>query len=468
VNELTHRATSVDLSRFELKHGSWTAYSNHLEAQLPGDWGSGTPEEMKSIYPRRLNLGNLPVVKGTLYFFLILALGLSPALIANFIAKRVLLISLVKSGEEENGVWTIEGILDRVTKEDAKRILLITRIPNLVVKRLSTVKDPNKKIKVLSYKNFVRQELLSVEEEILLLEKFDPCLEATEEAEKELDRFARFLDQRKDAVIIISQRDPRELFSGRARAEDVELKRQMVVQSWEGVLAAFEVRYGQNSGDSIEDYRKKIQKEIDKSKCHEVGKGKLAALIVEECGHTKRLQDIGNQMIKDLHPQSYTDQEIISRIAVLAQSYYQTLWDGCSVDEKLVLVRLAEDGLVSSQNFDHLLELLQKGLVRRDPGLRLLNRSFGQFALRSVTRADVQEWEEAGGISGWSVMKWLLPLPLLLFSGFLFVTQRESFSNVMGLAVALGSVTPILVNLFNLFHHATLRTQVARSAAGAG
>jgi hypothetical protein len=49
-----------------------------------------------------------------------------------------------------------------------------------------------------------------------------------------------------------------------------------------------------------------------------------------------------------------------------------------------------------------------------------------------------------------------------------FVTQRESFSNVMGLAVALGSVTSILVNLFNLLQQATLCAQVARPTGRPG
>ena len=139
--------------------------------------------------------------------------------------------------------------------------------------------------------------------------------------------------------------------------------------------------------------------------------------------------------MKELHAQSYTAEEITSKIAVLARSYYQTIWDGCTVDDKLVLVRLAKDGLVSNKNFDHLLELLQKGLVRRDPGLRLLNESFGQFIEHTVSGADVQQWEEAGGLSAWSVVKWMMPLPLLLLGGFLFATQRQSLSNVTGLVL---------------------------------
>jgi Ca2+/Na+ antiporter len=468
VNELTHRATSVDLSRFELAHGCWRAYSNYLEAKVPQEWGQGEEQTLRSSYPPVLDHEDRQTAIGTIYFFLILILGFSPVLIANFIAERVLLVSLVKSGEERNGTWTMEGIVRRVDKLEAKRILLITRIPRLFVQRVTNAEDMSKKVRILPYKKLIRRSMLLIKEEIVLIVNFEPCLEATEDADKEFERFARFLDERKGAVIIISSRDPRELFFGQPPEDKTELKRSVLLQNWEGELAAFEVRYGLHSGESLGKYREEIQEAIDEKEPREVRKKKLASLIAEECGYTQRLQDIGRQMVKDLHPQTYTEEEVRSRIAVLARSYYQTLWDGCSVDEKIVLVRLAEDGLVSSQNYDHLLELLQKGLVRRDPGLRLMNRSFGQFALRSVTRADVQEWEEAGGISAWSVMKWLLPLPLLLFGGFLFVTQRESFSNVMGIAVALGSVTPILVNLFNLFHQATIRTQVARPEGSSG
>lgn len=192
---------------------------------------------------------------------------------------------------------------------------------------------------------------------------------------------------------------------------------------------------------------------------------RLLDVVLEECSLNKQLQRAGLQAIREvLEDDACTETQLVSQIGYLAAPYYEALWASCGVDEKVVLVQLAHEGLVNPKNLDTVLDLLQKGLVVRDPELRPMNRSFARFVTRAVRPAEVAAWEEEIGTSSWSVLKWLLPLPLLLLGGFLFLTQQDAFSNVIGLAIAIGSVVPTLVNLFDQFQRLSARRVRAAEA----
>jgi hypothetical protein len=56
-------------------------------------------------------------------------------------------------------------------------------------------------------------------------------------------------------------------------------------------------------------------------------------------------------------------------------------------------------------------------------------------------------------LTAWEIWKWVLPIPLLLLGAFLFMTQQDALSNVVGLVVALASLVPTGVNLYQHFQH---------------
>lgn len=152
---------------------------------------------------------------------------------------------------------------------------------------------------------------------------------------------------------------------------------------------------------------------------------------------------------------------LVSRIGRNARAYYSAIWNGCTTDEQVVLYQLSRHGMANPYNFDVVSGLLQKGILVQDPAVRMMNESFATFVRGTVHRAEVAEWEEEEGTSAWTVLKWILPLPLLLIGGFLFVTQGTAWGNFVGLLVALGSVVPILSNTYNYFKTITARRDVS-------
>ncbi len=167
----------------------------------------------------------------------------------------------------------------------------------------------------------------------------------------------------------------------------------------------------------------------------------LSAIALEESGYLTLL----------------TEDHIISRVGAEAQLHYRQLWSHCTTDEKLVLVQLAEHGIVNPKSFGWVMDLMNRGLVVRTPDLRLMNESFKRFVLQETKRSQILEWQEEMGPSAWSVLKWLLPLPLLLLAGFLFITQRDAVSNAAGVLVALASLAPVVFNLYGKFQEVNVR-----------
>ncbi|MDY7093734.1 MAG: hypothetical protein SX243_12250 [Acidobacteriota bacterium] len=188
-------------------------------------------------------------------------------------------------------------------------------------------------------------------------------------------------------------------------------------------------------------------------------RGYLAVLDVvdvvdRECRHTAQLQRIGGQILSEMAPEDYSafsEDKMVAKIALRARTYYHAIWSATTEDEKVVLSQLGHTGLVSPLNRHRVLDLMYRGLIIRSPALQLMNRSFALFLRQTVSKTQLLEWESEEGASVWSILRWLLPVPLLLLGGFVFITQRDVVSSALGFLLAAASVAPTLINLFGYF-----------------
>ena len=163
--------------------------------------------------------------------------------------------------------------------------------------------------------------------------------------------------------------------------------------------------------------------------------------------------------------QLMTTNHIIAKVGTQARLHYRYLWSTCTTDEKLVLVQLAKNGLVNPKYFGWVMDLMNRGLVVRDPKLRVMNESFARFIRQETQRSEILKWQEEGGTSAWSVFKWILPAPLVLVAALLFITQRDALSNITGVLVAIVSLAPILVNLYGQFEEVNARREIKSESA---
>lgn len=144
----------------------------------------------------------------------------------------------------------------------------------------------------------------------------------------------------------------------------------------------------------------------------------------------------------------------LDRIGELADGLYRALWDACSEEEKLVLVQLTLENVINPKQAEVVRRLLQRGFLRRDPTLRLVNQSFALYVSRIQDPGEVFNWEH--GVPGrrWEYMRWGLLGVLLLILLFLWTTQRDIFNTgialLSGIAIGIPGLVKVLTSVNQL------------------
>jgi hypothetical protein len=126
-----------------------------------------------------------------------------------------------------------------------------------------------------------------------------------------------------------------------------------------------------------------------------------------------------------------------AEIDAAAEPYCRALWTACSIDEKLALRHLADEGIVNPRNQQVVLQLIRKGLVVRRDGLRLMDETFGQFVAGAVPADTVAAWEREGVRTPWASVQTALLTCVVAFGGFLILTQQQLVGAWFGVVPAL-------------------------------
>lgn len=173
-------------------------------------------------------------------------------------------------------------------------------------------------------------------------------------------------------------------------------------------------------------------------------------LLNQESAATFHLKKIGKWIRSLKEWPMWSPQEMKEQFRLAAFPYYQSLWESCSVPEKLALYHVASDGYLHSHN-PELVGLCQKGLLRLDPDIQLLNESFRSFVLEIATNTGIAAWEAGDSPDTWARLKY----PFLLLFGviviFLFATQQEFKNSFITLVSLLPVLLPALPELSSLF-----------------
>jgi hypothetical protein len=185
-----------------------------------------------------------------------------------------------------------------------------------------------------------------------------------------------------------------------------------------------------------------------------VGQYRKVRLVLErECARNPYLSSIHDdldRMIRRRGEEGLDREEILAEIEERASNYYEGLWACCSLVEKLALEHLAEDGFANYRDGKVVRRLIARGLVRRDPHLRLMNETFRRFVVSTVRRNEIASLEQDTQASAWDHFKrpfgTILALVLVLFA----ITQKERFDATMALIVGATGVLPSLLKLAGL------------------
>jgi hypothetical protein len=124
--------------------------------------------------------------------------------------------------------------------------------------------------------------------------------------------------------------------------------------------------------------------------------------------------------------------EELSRVfTARAQASYELLWNSCTRSEKLVLVQLAQEGLVNPKNLTVASALMAKGLVVDRPRPRIFNYTFRAFLQRIERRQVVNEWEQGQGNGLWVTAGRLIGSSMVAGGLFFMITQGLSVQSLL-------------------------------------
>jgi hypothetical protein len=216
-----------------------------------------------------------------------------------------------------------------------------------------------------------------------------------------------------------------------------------ILDRWAAVLSSFvKVEIQDRTGKHIDDYiagKKKNGVEYPPE---------LVRIITQECDHTAHLRRLGTTMMDGHRTGSAVSRPaLVEEILDRADAYYRVLWSTCTREERLVLFQLARDGWANPKNERAIQQLERRRLVRRSPGLRIMNESFCRFVRDAQLPDEVAKWEQEEQQSAWSALKLGLTTAALMAGAWLLYTQQDVFQMGIGYLAAMGTASGAVLSL---------------------
>ena len=144
--------------------------------------------------------------------------------------------------------------------------------------------------------------------------------------------------------------------------------------------------------------------------------------------------------------------QVLDEIGERAEEYYTALWHPCSANEKLVLMQVAQTGLVNSKARKDVRRLLARGLLLRDPQLRLMNETFRRFVcVHAATSSLASRLNDDLAGDAWNRVRMPFFAGVMVVLLFFFSTQREMFDSTFAVIGGLTAAVPALLKMLSSF-----------------
>ncbi|MFN7495637.1 MAG: hypothetical protein ACK5RG_22155 [Cyclobacteriaceae bacterium] len=143
-------------------------------------------------------------------------------------------------------------------------------------------------------------------------------------------------------------------------------------------------------------------------------------------------------------------EKYLLQLEVLADAHYTKTLAACSQEEKYFLFDLSTDGVTNFANETLIGSLAHKRLIRTNPAIEIVNRSFAHHVLNSMTAEEISKWEEKENSQGnWSNLKLILIIVISVAFVFLSFTIEGFMGRVSALLAPLGLILPKIVSLIS-------------------
>lgn len=405
----------------------------------------------ETIWPRRHLNSVIPGlgVPGPLWLGLfLLGFGLF-FLFIHFLVRKIFLLDVYKPSSRPLSAFLSEKINSNLfVVVDAP---LVTKAPtgecNLHLIDVRTMEYSTEEMKKL--------DALARDGKVLALDHFDHKSKDPTTNQLKLGLVEQLLATERPLLIFSAVEPSQYSFkNGENGDENVELEDS---GRWARIISQFFTEYAEDSGDP-QTFSERVEQERKRILALDLqGRSKEEISDLIDCLHAEcvvkgPLQQIGLQILAQHSFITLTHEHLLNRIISQARTYYNHLWNSCSIPEKVTLYHLAKDRLLSHRDPD-IQPLLRRKLIVRDTDLHLLNDSFRQFIKSTEKVAFVTKQEdEAKKASPWHMLKGPILVGLVAVTIFFFVTQRDVYTSSLAIVTAVTTIIPAFFKVLTVFH----------------
>ncbi|MDZ7694940.1 MAG: hypothetical protein U5K69_28125 [Balneolaceae bacterium] len=151
-------------------------------------------------------------------------------------------------------------------------------------------------------------------------------------------------------------------------------------------------------------------------------------------------------------------------LLVKEQNIYYEIWNSLTPDEQYVLYDLTHDGLVNTRNLPIIHRLYKKGLISDNENtftahgdsfissLDIFNERFSHFIDKLAETENLKKLEEEINATGtWHKYRTPLLITLTGILLFVFITQQQTYGEVIGVLGSIAASLPLILRLMNTF-----------------
>jgi hypothetical protein len=174
-----------------------------------------------------------------------------------------------------------------------------------------------------------------------------------------------------------------------------------------------------------------------------------ATRLAIECACTEPLIEIGKRLSAITDIERYCWDDVVGFVQDAAEPYYRATWELCAHEEKLVLIQLAQEGLVNPKRIDVIQRLARRNLVAIDPRFKLMNESFRRFVQTVESPGLIADWERTPTHSAWSRLGAPLYALAAVIIAILLFTEQEMFTSIIAVATGAAGTLGSMRNLYS-------------------
>jgi hypothetical protein len=132
-----------------------------------------------------------------------------------------------------------------------------------------------------------------------------------------------------------------------------------------------------------------------------------------------------------------------------AKVQFQNIWSNLSLNEKILLYDLADDGLLNRKNKTMIQRLVDKRLIIENPYPALFSGQFESFVRHNLKSDEVKSIENKLGVKGsWHNTKYIILLIVVPLAALIFISQGISLEKAFTI---LGGGLAVLTGIIRLF-----------------